>query len=275
MNTEQTRQERLETLRSSLETIGELAVAFSGGVDSSFLLAVAHEMLGERVVAFTISSILAPTRELRDAQDFCTLHGVEQALIELTDDDLACFATNPPNRCYLCKRVLFERIIAAAAARGIAVVAEGSNLDDESDYRPGRVALAELGVRSPLKDAGLTKEDIRLLSRELGLATWNKPSSACLATRLPYGAPLTDASLRRIDAAESLLIAMGVNRVRVRAHDEIARIECDESGMELFSSRDFRRKANEALKALGFAFVTLDLGGFVSGSMNNQLFLAP
>jgi len=264
-------QEKLNALCSLLAELEGVAVAFSGGVDSALLLTVAHKVLGDRAVAFTLRSALAPARELRDAQGFCAMYGIEHVIIDLEMVDLASFVDNPPDRCYLCKRIMFERIIAAAASRGLAAAAEGSNLDDDNDYRPGLKALTELGVLSPLKAAGLTKKDIRILSRELGLPTWDKPSCACLATRLPFGTPLTQEALQRIDAAEDYLIASGLRQVRVRLHGDVARIECDEEGMGLFTSPAFQRTIYETLKVLGFAFVSLDLGGFVSGSMNQTM----
>jgi uncharacterized protein len=262
-------QEKLAALRCTLAELDSVAVGFSGGVDSSLLLYLAHEALDERAVAFTVCSYLAPTRELHDADAFCAEHGISHRKLELPDAALESIKNNPQNRCYLCKRVIFEKIADEAQALNLATVAEGSNLDDESDYRPGKQALLELGVLSPLKEAGFTKQDIRTAAHALGLSVWDKPACACLATRLPFDTPLEQSTLKRIDAAEEWLIKQGLTQVRVRVHGTVARIECNEEGFLRLAERAFQKEAHEKLRNFGFEFVTLDLRGFTSGSMNS------
>ena len=262
---------KFKSLRLSLAQLDNLAVAFSGGVDSALLLYAAHEALGERVMAFTVNSCLLPLHELQSAEAFCALYAIPHTVLDFEALDVPGFAANPPERCYLCKRAMLEIINAEASRRGFSVIAEASNCDDETDYRPGTKAIAECGVKSPLKEAGFTKADIRTISQTLGLPTWDKPSYACLASRLPYRSPITSDLLRRIDAAESWLLANGLQQVRVRVHGDVARIECDEQGRKCFASRAFQDETNTTLKAFGFTFVTLDLAGFVSGSMNQTL----
>ena len=263
-------QEKLAALRCTLAELDSVAVGFSGGVDSSLLLYLAHEVLGERAVAFTVHSYLAPARELHDADAFCAEHGINHRKLELPDATLESIKNNPQNRCYLCKRVIFEKIADEARALNLAAVAEGSNLDDESDYRPGKQALLELGVLSPLKEAGFTKLDIRTAAHALGLSVWDKPACACLATRLPFDTPLEQNLLKRIDTAEEWLIKQGLTQVRVRVHGTVARIECDEKGFLRLAERAFQKEVHEKLRSFGFEFVTLDLRGFASGSMNSM-----
>lgn len=270
---------KLDELRHLVRTQGALAVSFSGGVDSTLLLAVAHEQLGERVIAVTEVNALYPARETDAAKRFCEERGIVHVLLDHDTAGIAGFAHNPRNRCYLCKTDLFKhlRTAADAKARELGIVgadehiacAEGSNVSDRADFRPGAQAVAEQGVLSPLDAAGLTKQDIRDLSRELGLPTWDKPSFACLASRFVYGEPITAALLERVDAAEQLMLDAGFSVCRVRVHDcgNLCRIEVEPHRVcdVLAAVRD---GLGVALHALGFAHVAVDADGYRTGSMN-------
>ena len=262
---------KLEHLRAALREIGSAVVAFSSGVDSTFLLRVAHEELGERVVAATIRSHTFPKRELDEAAAFCRAEGVRHKIIDSEELDIPGFAENPPDRCYHCKRELFSKLLAFARENGLAAVLEGSNLDDDGDYRPGRRAIRELGIVSPLHEAGLTKAEIRALSREMGLPTSNKPSFACLASRFPYGERITAAALERVEKAEQWLLdaGLGLTQLRVRSHGNLARIEVPPDAIPHLAARAAEIAA--AFKELGFAYITLDLRGYRTGSMNEVL----
>ena len=262
---------KLERLRERLRVIGSAAVAFSSGVDSTFLLRVAHEVLGTRVIAATIRSHTFPKRELDEAVSFCRAEGVRHEVIDSEELDIPGFVENPPDRCYHCKRELFGRLLAFARENGLAAVLEGSNIDDDGDYRPGRRAIRELGIVSPLHEAGLTKAEIRALSREMGLPTSDKPSFACLASRFPYGERITAAGLERVEKAEQWLLDAGLDltQLRVRSHGDLARIEVPTGDIPRLASRAAEIAA--AFKDLGFAYVTLDLFGYRTGSMNEVL----
>ncbi|MDR3357376.1 MAG: ATP-dependent sacrificial sulfur transferase LarE [Desulfovibrio sp.] len=266
-------QDKLALLTDCLRGLDSAAAAFSGGADSSFLLKVARDTLGDKVIAVTGRSLSFPQRELRAAEMFAESLGVRHFVIDSEELDLDGFSDNPPNRCYLCKKELFAKIWKLAREQGISRVIEASNIDDEGDYRPGLQALAELSVLSPLRLARLGKAEIRLLSKKMGLPTWDKPSFACLASRFPYGERIEPERLRRIDAAEQFLLDNGFRQVRVRFHEQgkLARIEVDEEGFALLADAGVRASVYRRLNALGFAYAAVDLKGYRTGSMNGTL----
>jgi uncharacterized protein len=259
-----------EKYRRLLEIIsgaGSGAVAFSGGVDSSFLCHAAAAALGGKALAITVVSPMLPKSEADCALALARKVGIEHIFIEETEIE-ETVAANPRNRCYFCKKLEFGGIIAAAAERGIGVVFDGSNLDDLSDHRPGLSALAELGVVSPLREAGLTKNEIRELSRRFGLPTWDKPAFACLASRIPYGERIDRAKLARIEKAEDMLRASGFRQFRVRSHEDLARIEVAPEERRRFFDERLMDSLSRSFKALGFIYVSLELEGYFLGSMN-------
>ena len=262
---------KYRNLLNTLKGYPSLAVAFSGGVDSIFLLQCAHDALGDLVTAFTAKSCSFPERELNEARQFCASQGIRHVVLESEELDIPGFRDNPKNRCYLCKHELFEKIIDACHPEGVTHVAEGSNTDDDGDYRPGLMAVAELGVLSPLRQAGLCKEEIRLLSRRLGLPTWNKQSFACLSSRFVYGEKITPERLGMIDRAEQFLLDLGFHQIRVRIHGQIARIEVLPDEIAKVAAPEMRGTISDAFRKLGFSFVTLDLNGYQTGSMNRTL----
>ena len=266
-----TTQEKYNDLKEYLRSLGSVAVAFSSGVDSTFLLRVAHDVLGDRAIAVTAVSCSFPERERKEAQKFCEENHIRQVLCQSEELDIDGFRSNPKNRCYLCKHELFEKIIALAKENSIQYVAEGSNMDDNGDYRPGLQAVAELQVKSPLRHVGLTKQEIRDYSHQLGLPTWDKQSFACLSSRFVYGEEITEQKLGMVDKAEQLLLDLGFHQLRVRIHGTIARIEVLPDEFEKLLQN--RTQIVTAFKGYGFSYVTMDLQGYRTGSMNETLHL--
>ena len=264
--------EKFASLKNYLSELGSMAIAFSGGVDSTFLLKVAHDLLGEKVIAVTAASKALPARELEVTKNFCQAENIRQVIFNSDELISEIFLRNPKDRCYICKRAIFEKILSIATENNIANVVEGSNMDDTGDYRPGMRAIAELEIKSPLRQVGLWKKEIRALSKDLNLQTWDKPSYACLASRFVYGESITPEKLTMIDKAEEFLIDAGFKQVRVRLHGNIARIEILPSDFDKFLEKNFREKVAAQFKNYGFDFVTLDLQGYRVGSMNGGIF---
>ena len=250
---------------------GSVAVAFSGGVDSTFLLYAAKEALGDQVIAVTAQSCSFPKRELNEAKAFCGEQQIRHFICESEELDIEGFSHNPKNRCYLCKHELFEKIQKIAEQEKITAIVEGSNLDDNGDYRPGLQAVAELGIKSPLRQIGFTKNDIRTLSRYLELPTWDKQSFACLSSRFVYGETISKEKLGMVDRAEQLLLDLGFHQVRVRIHDTMARIEVLPEEFVKLIAEDTRAKIITSFREYGFTYISMDLIGYRTGSMNEVI----
>jgi len=261
--------EKLERLEGYLANLEKLAVAFSGGVDSTFLLKVAHMILGDNVVAITVNGAIHPGWEIESSKEIASRIGVRQILLDMDIFKNENIVTNPPDRCYHCKMAIFSMIKKTAKSYGIDNVADGSNIDDAGDYRPGMRALKELGILSPLRDAGLGKEEIRILSKELGLPTWDKPALSCLATRIPYNTRITEETLSMIEAGEDFLRGLGFSQVRLRHLSNLAKIEVPpEDMMRLLGLREMVVKK---LREIGYTYITMDMEGYNMGSMNRTI----
>ena len=260
--------EKREQLASIITGFDSLIVAFSGGVDSTFLLAIAHKLLKKNVVAISATSPIHPSREIEYAKKITDNLGIKHILFKSREINHSGFMANKKDRCYICKKLLFEDILKIASDMGIASIAHGANLDDLDDFRPGLLAAKEMSVVAPLIDAGLSKDDIRSLSKDINLSTWDKPAMACLATRIPYGTPLTQKALYVIEQAENVIIDLGFKTCRVRCHGNVARIEIDSVDFKKILNEKIRLVINNKLKALGFSYVALDMEGYVSGSLN-------
>jgi len=267
MDQETNEKEKLEKLKSYLSNLKNLAVAFSGGVDSSFLLKVAKDVLGKNVKAYTIDTVYIPQREIEEAGKFTQKHEIKHEI--LTVPLINIIKHNPSDRCYFCKTFIFKKILNKAKSDSIDHVAEGTNFDDISHHRPGLKALKELGILSPLKELGFTKNDIRELSNDMKLPTWNKPAYACLLTRLPYGTNLSEKELRLIEDSENYLISIGFDGVRVRSHGNLARIEVLPEHMQKILNLDLLHNITNKLKNIGYQFVTIDTEGYKSGSFDH------
>lgn len=263
--------DKLEKLKSILSGMESTLIAYSGGADSNFLLKVAKDVLRDKVLAVTADSETYPPGEIEEAKRNASEIGAEHIIINTEELEDKNFSSNSPARCYYCKKELFTRLLEIAEDRGLNYVVSGSNYDDIKDYRPGMGAANELGVRSPLKEAVLTKDEIRTLSREMGLVTWDKPAFPCLSTRFPYGSEITKEKLLKVAEAEEFLSRFGLKQLRIRVHDDIARIEVPLEEKVLFFEEDTCKRIVEGLKSIGYTYVTLDLEGYRMGSMNETL----
>jgi len=264
-------QEKMTRLSRILQELGSVLVAFSGGVDSTLLLYVARKELGEQAVALVASSPTYPDFEITKAKEILREWGVRLVEVSSNELEIPAFKENSPRRCYYCKQELFQKCREKAEAIGLRYVADGANFDDRGDYRPGMEAARELGIRSPLMEAGFTKADIREVSRLFGLPTWNKPSLACLASRFPYGTEISPGRLQQVEKAEEHLRSLGFGQLRVRYHGDLARVEVEPSEIHRLLDSNLREEVVQGLKDAGFIYVTLDLQGYRTGAMNEPL----
>lgn len=263
--------EKFEKLKNYLSSLESVVVAFSSGVDSTFLLKTAHDVLGDKVIAVTAESCSFPKRELNEAKLFCQKEGIKHIVVESEELEIDGFCKNPVNRCYLCKKELFEKITEIAKENNIKNIVEGSNIDDNGDYRPGLQAVSELNIKSPLRYAELNKNEIRELSKKLELNTWDKQSFACLSSRFVYGEEITKEKLSMVDKAEQLLLDLGSHQLRVRIHGTIARIEVLPDEFPKLIEEKNRLKIVTEFEKYGFTYISMDLKGYRTGSMNETL----
>ena len=259
---------KLDNLKSRLLELESVAIAYSGGVDSNFLLKVAKDTLGDKVIAVTLNAMMHSDREIEEAINYAKEFQVKHIVVNIDNFKVEQFIENNIDRCYHCKREVFNTVKEIAKKNNIKYVLDGTNLDDLGDFRPGLKALEELNIISPLKESKLTKEDIRILSKEMNLNTYNKPAFACLATRIPYGTKITKDLLKKIEKSEEYLVSIGFKQFRVRAHNDIARIEVGKDEIHKFFNEDLLNKTHKKLKEIGFKYVTLDMAGYEMGSMN-------
>jgi pyridinium-3,5-biscarboxylic acid mononucleotide sulfurtransferase len=264
--------DKLEKLKNNIVRYDKAAVAFSGGVDSAFLLAVCADIIKkDNLVAVTASSETYTESELAFAKDFANRIGVRHFILETDELNDPVFSSNPKDRCYYCKKSFYTKALAFVKDMGISVLLDGTNADDSSDYRPGYIAARELGIISPLMEEGFTKDDIRTYSKKMNLPSWDKPANPCLASRIPYGNAITKEKLEAIAKAEEFIRSLGFNIVRVRHHGEIARIEIQASDLLRFMQEDIRARVSQYLKSLGFIWITMDIEGFRTGSLNSAI----